>query len=380
MAQVKNNTQSLVSIIITVKNCEEHLSECLESVAKQSLKELEIVVVYAESSDKTMDILKAFQKKDKRLKIYEQDRPGIGAAKNCGIENSIGEFITFLDGDDYYLDETALEKMYNAAKEHDVKICGSFRKVLTESGKIVESTLHRPFLIGFPKGRLFYYRDVQYDYHFHNYIYDRRMIMESDARFAEIKAYDDTHFHIRAMLAGEKFYVVPVDLYCYRCHEAYSWSSKVCYEALGSLRDEINFAKENNLFITYYIAVQRLNNEYGPQFERHIRNGDLKLLKLLIEIQEELDEEILYCVTRRMPSSCILDAMDFPNDELKKINNKVEESYILTPLFNLFNNQVVEKSIDYKEEYLSIACSRTYKVGRIILWLPKKILEILHLR
>lgn len=376
----KVNSNPLISVIITVKNVEEYLLECLKSVAKQTIKDLEIVVVYAESKDNTLNILKDFQKKDKRLKIFYQERPGIGAAKNCGIENSIGEYITFLDGDDYYLDETALEKLYKGAKDHDVKVCGALRKVLTMSGKLENVSLHRPYLIGFPKGRLFFYRDVQYDYHFHSYIYDRKMIINSDARFAETRAYDDTHFFVRAMLAAEKFYVVPVELYCYRCHESYSWSSSVCYEALTSLIDELKFAKENHLYTLYYIVIQRINYEYGPQFEKHIRDGYFKLLELLLDVQNNVDDEILYSVLRRMPSSCILDGMNFPNYDLKRTFFKGEEHFVLTPIFNLINNQVNERSIDYKQEYMSIVNSRTFKVGRIVLWLPKKIMNLLHLR
>ncbi|MBO4601353.1 MAG: glycosyltransferase family 2 protein [Bacilli bacterium] len=375
-----NSKKPLISVIITVKNVEEHLKECLKSITEQTLKDLEIVTVYAESKDNTLQILKDFQKKDKRLKIYDQDRPGIGAAKNCGIKNSIGEYITFLDGDDYYLDKNALEKMYNGAKEHNVKVCGALRKVLTMNGELEEITLHRPFLVGFPKGRLFYYKDVQYDYHFHSYIYDREMIMSCGARFAETRAYDDTHFFVRAMLAAERFYVVPVELYCYRCHESYSWSSSVCYEALQSLIDELRFAKENHLYNLYYMVIQRINYEYGPQFENHIRHGYFKLLELLLDLQKEVDNEILYSVVKRMPTSCIIDAMNFPNYGLKTMCIKGEDYFILTPLYNLINNQINEKSIDYKEAYCGLYNSKTFKVGRLVLWLPKKILTLLHLK
>lgn len=376
----KEEKQPLISIIITVKNAEEFLVDCLNSINNQTLKDLEIVAIYAESKDQTLDILKNYQLKDGRLKIYNQTIPGIGAAKNCGIENATGKYITFLDGDDFYLDEAALEKMYNAAILHDVKICGGFRKVLNMNGNLEEIALHRGFLIGFPKGRMFDYRDFQYDYHFHSYIYDREMIINSDARFAETKAYDDTHFHIRAMLASGKFYVVPVELYCYRCHESYSWSSKICYEALTSLIDELKFTKEKHLFITYYIAVQRLNYEYGPQFENHIRNGHLELLELLLEAQKEINNEILFSVLRRMPSSCIFDAMNFPNYDLRIIQINGEDQVILAPLYNLLHTKENKGLTEYQKILENVYESKTYKVGKIILWLPRKILRLLHLR
>ena len=90
MEKEKNNIPK-VSIIMTVKNGEKYLKKSLESISKQTLKDIEIVCIYADSVDKTLNILEEFEKEDNRLKIYNQEKPGIGAAKNLGIEKSIGE-------------------------------------------------------------------------------------------------------------------------------------------------------------------------------------------------------------------------------------------------------------------------------------------------
>lgn len=366
-----------ISIIITVKNAEQYLEVCLDSIKKQTLKEIEIVCIDGESKDNTLDILKKYQKKDSRLVIYTQERPGIGVAKNYGIEKSKGEFITFLDADDYYIDSNALKFMYDAAFEKEVSICGALRSEIKADGNIVPFPLHRTFLIGFPNGRMFYYKNIQYDYHFHSYIYNREMIINSNARFAETRVYDDTHFFIRAMLKAEKFYVIPIELYCYRCHEFYSWNNELAYDALESLIDQLLITKENKLEIGHYITVQRINYEYGEIFKKHIRNGDFKLLKLLIDAQENIDSNLIEKVLNNPLDVNILKPMFISTSEIKKIGNSKELKFVLSSLENLI---FTEKEAKYINEYEKIYNSKAYIIGRIIIWLPKKIYKFFHLK
>lgn len=366
-----------ISVIMTVKNGEKYLAESLNSALKQTLKDIEIVCIEGNSSDNTPNILKEFQEKDDRVKVYIQDKPGIGIAKNLGIEKSNGEFITFLDADDYYMDENALNELYNAAKEHDVNVCGAFRSVLNTDGSVEPLSLHRALLVGFPKGRMFYYENLQYDYHFHSYIYNREMILNSDARFAETRAYDDTHFFIRAMTKAEKFYVIPIELYCYRLHSGYAWSKEVCYEALESLIDQLNYTSLNNLDICHYITMQRLNYEYGPMFEKYIRFGDFKMLGLLVKAQININNDLIEKVMNRKLDQNIINAMCFPDGEIKVMHIENKKSYVLTTLYNLINT---ECKYDPYNDVEKVYNSKTYKTGKAVLWFPKKILQVLHIK
>lgn len=367
-----------ISVIMTVKNGEKYLEESLDSVLKQTLKEIEIVCIEGNSTDNTLDILNKYQQKDKRVKIYKQEKPGIGVAKNMGIEKSTGEFITFLDADDYYMDENALNEMYNAAKENDVKVCGALRTLLNIDGEIEPLSLHRAYLVGFPKGRMFYYENLQYDYHFHSYIYNREMIQNSDARFAETRAYDDTHFFIRAMMKANKFYVVPVELYCYRLHSGYAWSEEVCYEALESLIDQLNYTSANNLDIGHYIAMQRLNYEYGPMFDKYIKEGDFKILELLTKAQNCINNDLIAKIISRRPDQNIINAMCFPDYDIKIMYKNNKEKFVLTTLYNLINDtpKNVEPYFDVERVYNS----KTYKAGKAILWIPRKIMGVLNFK
>ena len=113
-----------ISIIIPVYNAENYLRECLDSIINQTLKEIEVICIEDGSSDSSVTILYDYQHRDERITIINQLNSGSGNARNKGIERAKGEFIAFMDSDDYYTTKNTLAKMYNKAKEKRALICG----------------------------------------------------------------------------------------------------------------------------------------------------------------------------------------------------------------------------------------------------------------
>lgn len=105
-----------VSVIIPCYNAEKYLRQCLDSVAGQTLREIEIICVDDGSSDTTMDILREFGEKDERFKIITQENAGAGAARNNGLRQAAGEYLSFLDADDFF-ELDMLEKAFAAAEK-----------------------------------------------------------------------------------------------------------------------------------------------------------------------------------------------------------------------------------------------------------------------
>ena len=105
-----------VSVIIPCYNAEKYLRQCLDSVAGQTLREIEIICVDDGSSDTTMDILREFGEKDERFKIITQENAGAGAARNNGLRQAAGEYLSFLDADDFF-EWDMLEKAFAAAEK-----------------------------------------------------------------------------------------------------------------------------------------------------------------------------------------------------------------------------------------------------------------------
>lgn len=113
-----------ISIIVPVYNVEKYLSECLESLVNQTLGDIEIICVNDGSTDGSLKILEEYAQKDARIKIISQENGGLSFARNRGIEQANGEFIAFVDSDDW-VDEDFLEKLYNAAVKNDCDIAAS---------------------------------------------------------------------------------------------------------------------------------------------------------------------------------------------------------------------------------------------------------------
>ena len=93
-----------LSVIVPVYNTEKYLRECLDSVINQTLKDIEIICINDGSTDRSLDILKEYALKDNRIKIIDKKNEGVAAARNDGIRIANGEFVCFMDSDDYYPD------------------------------------------------------------------------------------------------------------------------------------------------------------------------------------------------------------------------------------------------------------------------------------
>lgn len=111
-------TNPSVSIIIPVYNTELYLQKCLDSIINQSFTNIEIIAIDDHSTDNSLNILKSYQQRDKRINILENYGRGLSQARNFGIENSLGKYIMFVDSDDW-IKEDMVETMYNKAESEN---------------------------------------------------------------------------------------------------------------------------------------------------------------------------------------------------------------------------------------------------------------------
>lgn len=118
--------QPKVSVIIPVYNTEKYLRQCLDSVTGQTLREIEIICVDDGSTDRSLEVLKQYAAEDSRITVLTQKNLYAGAARNQGLAIAKGEYLSFLDSDDFF-DASLLEKLYRKAKDidADVVICSS---------------------------------------------------------------------------------------------------------------------------------------------------------------------------------------------------------------------------------------------------------------
>ena len=208
-----------LSIIVPVYNVEKYLPKCLESLIKQTLKDIEIICVNDGSMDNSLAILKEFASKDSRIRIIDNQHQGVAKTRNTGIEQSTGEYIGFVDSDDY-IDIDFFEKLYNSATKSnsDIAIASILKhknffniynaKYTKEETAI---TIQDKIKLCEDKKHFFFYA--------WNKIYHSRFIKENNIKFSEGQIYEDVMFAIKALYYSNKIISVYGTKYHYIEHE-----------------------------------------------------------------------------------------------------------------------------------------------------------------
>ena len=201
-----------ISVIVPVYNAEKYLPKCLDGLINQTFKDIEIICVNDGSTDRSLSILKEYAKKDSRIVIVDKKNSGPGACRNIGIEKATGEFIQFVDSDDWIEPETC-EVCYQKAKEHNVDMV-SFN-----------STVYGPKIFPYyyydiKKEKKIIWKDIStnlFNYHFHSwhFLYKKDFLLQNKISFPNLIWGEDVPFVMRAILKAKSIYMIPNCLYAY---------------------------------------------------------------------------------------------------------------------------------------------------------------------
>lgn len=110
-----------VSVIMPVYNTADYLAESISTIVRQTLRNIEILIIDDGSTDNSLEVMRQFQKHDSRIRVFSQENKGVSAARNLGISNSLGKYIYFMDSDDL-LDERALAECFYKSEEEDLDL------------------------------------------------------------------------------------------------------------------------------------------------------------------------------------------------------------------------------------------------------------------
>jgi len=272
-----------VSIIMPIYNCEEYLSESLGSVLCQTFSDWELVCVDDGSTDRSLEILQEYREKDSRIRIYTQHNQGAGVARNLGLQECSGEFVAFLDADDYYYDSTALEKMYDACKKYDVNACGSMVKLLR--GDVTGDDSNFALVQEATKTKdILEYGDFQFDYGYYGFIFKTAVLKEHGITFPDLRRFQDPPFFVEAMFHIGKFCFVDSSLYCYRTPTVSSrFNVAKTVDLVKGLILNMEFALAHDLDLLFMRTLKRLEVEYGNLICHNMTTDSTELLELLLK-------------------------------------------------------------------------------------------------
>lgn len=206
----------MFSIIIPVYNSEKYLEQCLNSIINQSYQEFEVIIVNDGSTDSSVDICKNFCEKSKKIKLINQKNKGVSAARNIALLTAKEKYIMFVDADDF-LDELALERVYNRLNEVDL-LCFSYRKIY--KNRVVEVKLENDL---FSKERIQdeIFLDEKIGGFVWNKVFKREIIIESKICFrTDIHYCEDYIFLSEYLKFCKKISYFSLNIYNYRMRKS----------------------------------------------------------------------------------------------------------------------------------------------------------------
>ncbi len=283
-----------ISVIIPVYNVEKYLSQCLDTIIAQTFADIEIICVNDGSTDSSRKILEQYAKNDSRIKIVDKKNGGLSSARNAGMKIATGEFISFIDADDW-VDTTMLEKLYQniTLLSSDISICAVHQfDELTQ--KIDDSKPY--FTLGYFDesfdNKVFSYRDTK-DFLMNvcvmawNKLYRKSFLDECQAQFPDGLVFEDGTFFFSIFFKTQRISLVRDFLYYYRINRTGSILKNggkqffdiidvvnLMYESLKSsdifedVKNEFFCKKADDINYRYELVDSSLKKSFAKKFKK----------------------------------------------------------------------------------------------------------------
>ena len=276
-----------ISVILPIYNNEKYLKDCLNSIINQTLVNIEIICIDDGSTDNSSSILKKYSQLDQRLVIINQKNKGAGISRNEGIKISRGKFISFLDSDDIYYDNFALENLYNNAKKNKAIICGG-EMVHTEennNGSFSEK-------ITFENEGFIMYKDYQYHFYYQRFIYNTNFLKINKLYFPNLRRFQDPPFFIKAMFKAKKFFAIKRIIYIYRLKPKKPFNLNQTLDMYHGIKECLQLAENMNLYKLYSTLISKLNSDYYMEIAKQF-SEEINIKIIINKIIKSINKEII---------------------------------------------------------------------------------------
>ena len=273
--------EDLVSIIVPVYNVENYLRECLDSIVAQTYRNIEVILIDDGSKDSSGAICDEYADKDNRIKVIHKENGGVSAARNTGLDIAKGDWISYVDSDDY-IESTMIETLICLAKKNDVELAMCSFKDISEC----DNVLHENDIRIFSKDELIYNYVVRNaDYRITEGIWDRiyKRVLVEGLRFKNDRINEDILYTMEVFTRAHKAVYTSEKLYNYRAGRVGNITGKKA--TINSIKDKIYCSKNSaNILRASY------NEELADIFEcLHF----LEISELLIFNDEKHNKDIL---------------------------------------------------------------------------------------
>lgn len=386
-----------VSVIIPVFNSEKYLCECINSVLNQSLKDIEIICVDDGSSDNSVKILQQYSNKDDRVYIIQKDHidgTGAGGARNLGMEYAHGEYLLFLDSDDFF-ERTMIEEAYSCAtiNNSELVIFNAYTfDMLTKTEKLASGAINKGIL-----GNCEFITKDNGDFKFlfqttwggvWNILFSRSFIENKCIRFQEMRYTDDMFFAYISLAEANKISILDKPFVHYRINIPNTQTSsryqymEIMYNAPVKIKEEL---EKRGLFEKYKVSFW---NRMIPHIVDYLCNQTIyeKWRECYSFIKNELAEKLnLYEFIEAKDSDVIcVEARDLLEDilnleyDLFLFKNKDRADLISYQIPSILYNKDVRLVIYGAGMYGKSCFFKIYNedICKVVSWVDKRYEEL----
>ena len=278
------NMEDLITIVIPIYKVQEYLEKCLNSVICQTYTNLEIILVDDGSPDNCGQICDDYAKKDSRIKVIHKENGGLSDARNAGIKNATGKYITFVDSDDY-ITEDYVEYLYNLIKKNDSKlsICGI--KTVWKNDKKCENEKERIECLNSQEvfERMLFAKGIEVAAYGKLYLTE----LWKEYEFPVGKVYEDTAVIYKLIEKAQKI----------------TYGTKNCYyyvARVGSISKQQQFNKNEEDYIKHTKEMLDFIKERYPELEKAVQRfyvySKFRILRILIFTEprnKKMEEDVI---------------------------------------------------------------------------------------
>ena len=306
-----------VSVIVPVYNVEKFIDKCLNSLVKQSLKEIEIIVVNDGTKDNSQKIIDKYVKKyPDKIKSYIKENGGQGSARNYGLKKASGEYIGYVDSDDF-VEKDMYKKLYNKAKEnnYDIVVCGNYNVSEDYQNKNIDAFINN---YNTDLENIFFGKMAVL-----NKIYKRDILIKNKLEFKEKVWYEDLAFTLKAIMNSNTFAFIDEPLYDYLIREGSTMNNSNVQrnlEILDAFNDILSYIQHNK------------KEEYFSKIE-FLAIDHIYISAIVRVLKAEADDKV-----KRETINKLIDYMNkkFPNYKNNKyINTLSKNRKIIYKLINI---------------------------------------------
>ena len=278
-----------LSIIMPCYNMKIYIEEALRSAFLQTLPDIEVICVDDGSTDGTWELLQRLKGEYNNLKICSQENKGAGGARNKGIEAAKGEYIAFLDADDFYPTEQVLSHLYHTAVTKGANICGG--SVYKYKNGIIDFKSPREGQIFSEEGWINKDNFPTYSGYW-RFIYKREFLIENNIWFPNYRRFQDPPFFLKAIECAEKVYCISEATYIYRMtHKRVNFDYYKARDYAKGVFDSMVIAKNANMKKVYKSILQDLHGELSAIMYAYIAEGYMEMQQIVKEFNAFLSND-----------------------------------------------------------------------------------------